>query len=413
MSVYLGQVIRDYNNKIAEVEAAQKAASAEEQKPIEENPDYPMLRLKKGKLEVVTRSETTGWQRFLKWVGVGSLSLKRISNYIHEHPEGLKTRDWKHEIKGAEEGSEPEDVELEDLAEEPLKQEEIENFAINLCNQYMTYNANRSINKVKFQNFEEISSLTGYSLAQLDNTYEKEDVVEKNQNNIDFSFAHALNEFAYVADTAGHNDERQLYRPAMSELYSNFNETYATALKKKKFKFKTLEEAKNFVKVQVNQLSNGLIALAKRDAAFSLAQVVNIDENLHLVTAQVADTLVVIKRGEEFILLNTHDSNAPGLMHMNSVEVKSTPIFLGDEMFIISDGIGKFITLEKFQEVILNNKIRSNLLKELRDTIVSDEWKEKVDEGGMEQLWGGTKLKKHDLGKKNGYDDLSLAYLRI
>lgn len=392
MNVNINNLIRDYNAKAAQPRTKK---------------DYPMLRLtKNNSLEVILHSDASKWEKFLKWIGVGPLSLKNISEQLDQNKKGLNKLRFKAQngSENTEEGSSSassssstsssssKSTSSSSTEQEDVTNQDIETFAKGLLNQYQRYNAHRLINKIQATNFEAVNNLVG-TVMQTDNTYND----PTNAGNIDFVFANNHNGFAFVVDSTGHN--KPLKRPTLSVLYEGFNKSYQEDLASQKFH--SMQDVEDFIgsttKAFANKVSN------HDTPSFSLAQIVSHKDSLHLVTAQVGDTMVVVKRGDDFIFVRSHPPSSG--FGAESLTLENMAVFPGDEVFGFSDGIAEYLSEETFKEVINKNQDRAQLLADLREEIQTG----KQIDGDLE-LWERP-IKQHDL--VHNYDDLSLFILDV
>lgn len=219
------------------------------------------------------------------------------------------------------------------------------------------------------------SFASGCSTA-VDKTY-----VSKIDGNNDIAFADKTLRCLYVVDGSGHDNE--LMKRDLEQVFTSFNVAYKDATKG--LKFTDLEEAKAHVCGYMNALHNMIRTMADevnqkiaegekepfgisftdegepRDfnagklPAMSFGQVVKIEGESFLISAQYGDTSLVIQRsGQEeldFSLVDTEHDNPIGKREIRVSEVRSTPLNAGDRILACSDGIMEFIQAHEFQEI--------------------------------------------------------------
>ncbi|NGX58244.1 MAG: hypothetical protein K940chlam3_01149 [Chlamydiae bacterium] len=215
----------------------------------------------------------------------------------------------------------------------------------------------------------------------LDQTYESD-----GSGNIDYSHVNSDSAFAFVADGAGHN--RSDVKVAQTPIFEQFCLSYPKRLSDTGLG--SLEEAREFVEKQIKNLGrrinqtsytdrHGLEKdLSDRDPAISFVQVVEFDEQKYLLTAQLADCMLLVRHADGKIetLYKTGENYNAGLGRAISSETYYYPtvevhkIEPGTEVFGFSDGIGEFLTLDELNSVIEENTDRGHLLHELKDLIM-------------------------------------------
>lgn len=377
MGIEFNSLIRDYADSVKLAKARNEYSG--------NSKEYPMLRWNEHeqKLEVIMRSETKGMERLLKWIGIGPLSLKKIAHELEKN-------------KGKLDGLRFKELQVDSNTSTPSKEisdQDIEDFANAVLNQFQKYNSHRLLNKVQKSDFSFVNKMHEIAtVAGISNTYGD----DSNKGNIDFVQANNYLGLAFVADSKGHNKPEK--KAELSKHYDGFYSEYMQKLSKQKFQ--TIDEVEQFISSQVKAFRREMFEVDT--PAFSLAQIVaDKDGNLSLVTAQTGDTMIVIKRNEEFIYLNTHDHNSDLSI---SLEVKTTVLEPGDEVLGFSDGIAEFLSRDIFEEVVLANDDRATLLEELKDAIMNENAIEDMD------LWEkeGRSVKVHD---EITYDDISLFVL--
>jgi len=217
--------------------------------------------------------------------------------------------------------------------------------------------------------------------AGIDQTYDSD-----GSRNIDYTYVDEKHNFGYVADGAGHN--KPGLKRKQEDLFKKFNERWVCALKTRKFYSpqdirEALLKHLRFLASEIDsakftEIKDG--CEIKYAPAFSFAQVVKVKEQHFLLTAQLADCMLLTRKSDGcFSPIHTPEKdkgNGEGIGHDNSngqpvvPDVRIRKISSGCEVFGLGDGIGEFLTLSQLKEAIDSNSNRADLLDELKQLII-------------------------------------------
>ncbi|NGX58243.1 MAG: hypothetical protein K940chlam3_01148 [Chlamydiae bacterium] len=206
--------------------------------------------------------------------------------------------------------------------------------------------------------------------AQLNETYESD-----GSGNIDYGFVDPERCFAYVADGMGHN--KPDIKPIQTPLFEAFNDYYANRLKSTALS--SVEEMKLFLEKHLKDLARTIYdsPLVDRSPAFSFVQVIEDSGQKYLLTAQLADCMILVRHADgrnEAIYTGKNEVGLGGrpmfgrgfsFPNVNIHEIES-----GTEVFGFSDGVADFMTLDQLNCFIDSNTDRNLLLDELKAFII-------------------------------------------
>lgn len=206
----------------------------------------------------------------------------------------------------------------------------------------------------------------------------------------DLAYANRFLGFGYVVDGSGHNNE--MMATVLRIIFNDFNKTYIEAYKEEYLtgSMKTGEEYRVFLQQQLNDLGNKIHEDPRQvlndpkqpgthlddpslKPAMSFAQVVRLGKERVLVTAQFADTMLLIKKADgsfdSTIARNKSDGGVGNRGDLPNVKEKTVSI--GDVVYGMTDGIGEFLTLEECEKIISANKDPSLLMTEFKEAIIT------------------------------------------
>lgn len=269
--------------------------------------------------------------------------------------------------------------------------------------------------------------------------YEKGATYETNgEGIIDFSYANFERGFAYVTDGTGHNNP--MMAKVLNRIFSEFNRNYEEA--HKNAALESTEDYKGFVAEQLKNLGTLIHtepeAVATLDPqrplthmneptlkpAFSFVQVACIGEKRYLISLQMSDTTLLIKKADGSFDTSLSKEELPfglGEKGLNITKsIKITEVAIGDVVYGFSDGIGEFLTMKECQDIISDNKTPITLLNELKDKVVekgenyvkSDDDPKPREKSGLSAN-SQKRIKFHKPDDAHFYDDISIFRLLI
>ncbi len=320
-----------------------------------------VLHLSHGRLSCIPLSETKCIDRALARIGFGSLNLKKIALEIQKHGDKVSAA-------------------LGNNKEHFYKQLYVK------CHQY---NDNGSmlrslISTISSPIVVAISlkfNMCSSATAQKDTTYGGKD-----EANCDISYADQERSMAFVLDGAGHNNSemKKVLKTHADEFIKNYNQLDIKICKSMKdAEFLIAAELKKFAKslasdttAVTSKYGDDASALSSNPGllpAFSFTQAVHIDGKQLLLSMQSADTAILIKKADgSFIdsLSNRKgDLNGFGSPECN-YKITATALDKGDTIVIYSDGVGEFLTMDQFKEIITTVNDPEKYLEECKKKIL-------------------------------------------
>ena len=384
------------------------------------NQEKHVISLSGNTLRFVPISQTSFFHRIAAWFGFGPLSLNRITHFIVEHNKAIDQQ-----IKN------PENTAA---------------FYKNLFRKVLVYNQNlhHSCHKVQTSTLDILKvkvrkDQCSYALASKDTTYNTH--ANGPDGNVDFSYVNQKLGFGYVVDGAGHNNP--LMQPVLKNILDEFNQSYEEAFAHQKFI--TIDDAKGFIESQFIELAqkvkqNGskieesgtldyicTLADASYQPAMSFAQIVKINSQYHLLTLEIGDTMMLIKKADEKTGRVDIDASLVAKrlnlgLGNGTIVIRAIPISRKDTIIGFSDGIGEFLTLDECKEIISRSQ-PSDLLANFKSKIIQKgETFKKEDEaerGRREVLIESAnkhayvKFHTFDEDSPSYHDDISLFILTI
>ncbi|MBS0656499.1 MAG: hypothetical protein JSR46_12040 [Verrucomicrobia bacterium] len=202
-----------------------------------------------------------------------------------------------------------------------------------------------------------------------------------------------------IADGPGHNDPQT--REAMDAIFDPFFADYSSNYLQACSECKDIDQWKTWMQTQIHSLEGRISQQSKKDLQrptedttdafrvnlgqgwqmpFALTQIVKIQTEsgpkLFLLTASASDcTLLIRKKDGSF---DTRTIEQPkkdiGIGHEewkdDQREIDAIEIEEGDEVFTYSDGIGDYITINEFKEILNKNEDRNKLREEIGNFII-------------------------------------------
>ncbi len=264
------------------------------------------------------------------------------------------------------------------------------------------------------------------SSTTIDASYDRDD----DSGILDLAYHDTKSGFGCVVDGTGHNNPRM--RTALKEHFDPFIKKYSEGLSndgpttqekatqyfKDRFidlnkQFKDKDLTTNKVKVyplkkQCTDIDNdpqlGTFLDSTYRPAMSFAQLVRVQDQLILLTAQAGDTMIVVEmlNGE---LRTTQKSSHQGVG--DKVPVQSFDITGAKRVIGFSDGIGEFMTFEELKEIITTTA-SDQLFNRLKEKAISDR---AVDSSALAA--NGAYFKAYEKDNQDRVDDMSLFVLDI
>lgn len=298
-----------------------------------------VLILNGNSLRFIPLNQTSIFQRVAARFGYGPLSLNNIANFIRLHNDEIS---------------------------EKLSDANREIFYEKLSEKCSHYNNSYRHPFVKISNqalivFKQQFSVCSYAYSSKSTTYNIEE--GQSDGNVDFSYSNKKLGFGYVVDGSGHNNP--VMQPVLKDLVDNFTQSYETALESQLFT--SIESAQQFLESHLKQFGKTLsddrrpikksytFEDASYHPAMSFAQTIRIGSNHYLLSVELADTMLIIKKANgtfDTSLINPRPDFGLG---SGVINVCATPISPGDTIIGFSDGIGEFLTLEECKEIISGN----------------------------------------------------------
>jgi hypothetical protein len=333
-----------------------------------------VLILKNNTLNIVPISETNLLDRLSATFGFGPLNLNSIAKFISKNVEQINFK-------------------IKDSTQQATFYEKLRN----KCTLYNTA-MHRFLSFTKIccsalQAIDKQIPMCGFAIAQKDQTYHGD-----GKGNVDFSYANKKLGLGYVVDGSGHN--HPLMKEVLGEILDKFNRSYEQEFTSRNFEGiasikeflksklinlgETIKENNQPIKISEHKLQEGnvkkeLYYLKDYLPGMSLAQVVKINDQHHLLSIEFSDTALIIKKADgsfDTSLLKKRDNFGVGDVRGKNVEVRVTEIGPGDQIIGFSDGIGEFLTLDEWQEVVKNTKDTEHLLGNFKEKILSKKWEE-------------------------------------
>lgn len=366
-----------------------------------------MVTLNENSLRFVPLRQTSIFHRIAAWFGCGPLNLNNIANFISHHNEEINQK----------------------LT--PANQILFYQKLIGKC---LHYNSNyihafSHVPNSVLNAFEKHVPMCSDAFFSKETTYHsREDGLD---GNVDFSYSNRRLGFGYVVDGAGHNNPYM--QPVLQELLRKFTQSYEQALESRKFK--TIESAQQFLTDQLGQLARTLTSdsrpIHKNSSTFedlsyhpaiSFAQTIKIGSSYYLLSVELADTMIVIKKANGTFDTSLATSRTDFGLGSGTINVHTTPISPGDTIIGFSDGIGEYLTLEECTEII-SSSMPSNLLENFKDKIIDKgkEFTKRVSDTSMrreEDIQSANQsryIKYHtfDVASPRYHDDISLFALTV
>lgn len=184
--------------------------------------------------------------------------------------------------------------------------------------------------------------------------------------------------YGFVMDGAGHSNKEM--GNEVRNLTAAFKPMYEKALKKTGGKFNTPEAAVGFFQEQLQGLVTEMNKTTKYSMinqadnanrpCFALSQIVKIEGKPYLLTVEIGDSAVAIKKENsnklEFVSTLKGNFGSVGLSNESlpvafqpigsaKVRCNCTPLEKNDQVIICSDGVTEFVTKEEMNEIAAND----------------------------------------------------------
>jgi hypothetical protein len=366
-----------------------------------------VVTLNENSLRLVPLRQTSIFHRIAAWFGCGPLNLNNIANFISHYNEEINQK----------------------LT--PANQILFYQKLIGKC---LHYNSNY-IHAFSYVPNSVLSAFEKHVPMCSDAFFSKETTYHSREDgldgNVDFSYSNRRLGFGYVVDGAGHNNPYM--QPVLQELLRKFTQSYEQALESRKFK--TIESAQQFLTDQLGQLARTLTSDSRPihknshtfedlsyHPAISFAQTIRIGSSYYLLSVELADTMIVIKKANGTFDTSLATSRPDFGLGSGTINVHITPISPGDTIIGFSDGIGEYLTLEECTEII-SSSMPSNLLENFKDKIIDKgkEFTKRVSDTSMrreEDIQSANQsryIKYHtfDVASPRYHDDISLFALTV
>jgi hypothetical protein len=239
--------------------------------------------------------------------------------------------------------------------------------------------------------------------------------------------------FGCVVDGSGHNSK--IMKSALKEHFDPFIKDYATGLKK----IKTFKELKTYFCVKIDQLekqfqdeklgvnqkkvcpndhvdisqqservvTTGTLLDPGYQPAMSFVQLVKVEDQLILLSAQRGDTIVFVEM-QDGTVEKTQEANRMGVGNkMQKVSIRQFDITGAKRVIGFSDGIGEFITFDELKEIVKETPSK-DLFDRLKEKATSRNTVDPRMRGA-----NGALLKPYDKEVSSLSDDMSFFVLDV
>lgn len=367
-----------------------------------------VLALDKNSLNIIPLSQTFFFDRVKAWFGFGPLSLNRIAQFISQHNEEINNCLIIGRIQ--------------------------EDFYKKLTGKCLAYNSHHrhlfsripNSTLAALQKHVPLCSVASFSKDQ---TYHS----TLELGNVDFSYANKKLGFGYIIDGAGHDNIHMAM--VLNKMLTGFNKSYKNALRSQTFD--TVESARQFLADELNKLANTLASNRRiidpngstfedrgYHPAMSFAQTIKIGSQYHLLSAELSDTMLIIKKANGTFDTSLIEKREDLGLGSGTINVKVTPLARGDTIIGFSDGVGEFLTLKECKEIIL--KIHpldlltaSRLLAIFKNKIIEkgEEFTARSNNEGREEKIQSANhsnyIKYHTFDRKDRHDDIGMFTLTV